>query len=114
MFERIKKWFKPTLYNETWYNYVSYITFKDGESCSFHTNKYTYLNEEKFIELILTRNKALQIDKIFCNVDFIKSISCEVVDEITLHHYDELDTIYILGNLATKEQLEEYNKKVLK
>ena len=117
MFKRIKKWFKPNLYSMTWYKYEMNVKFKDNSEGKYTTHKYTYWNENNkkdFIDLILLRNRMIKINEIFHNVNDIKEVTYSIIDKIELYYTDGLDVVYRLGELATKEQLEEYNKKILK
>lgn len=117
MFKRIKKWFIPNLSTLTWYKYEVDIKFKDDSECKYTTNKYTYLDEDKeddIISLALLRRKTIKLEEILYNVYDIEKITYSKIDEIKLYYTDDVDVVFTLGELATKEQLEEYNKKVLK
>lgn len=117
MFKRIKKWFEPNLNTLTWYKYEIDIKFKDDSECKYTTNKYTYLDEDKeedIISLALLRSKTIKLEEILYNVYDIEKITYSKIDEIKLYYTNDVDVVFALGELATKEQLEEYNKKILK
>lgn len=114
MFKRIKKWFKPNLYSMTWYKYEVNIKFKDNLEKKYETNKYTCWEEKDFIDSGILKNKIISIGNTYRIINDIKEIKCTIIDKIELYYTDGFDVIYRLGKVATREQLEEYNKKILK
>lgn len=117
---KIKAWLKSRkrLNEMTWTRYKLYITFNDGEEIEIEIELRNYScwdNFSKFLELELYDRKTIKAPNgIYYDTKNIKTVKPEILDQITLLYKCEvINILYNFGSWATKEEIEEWNERML-